>query len=108
MRVNTAELKNNLSRYLRRVRQTGETITVCERNRPVAKLSPLRSEKLSPAREEQKEREALLRRAQKFDITLRLPKTCRPMREIDVEPEVAPDGHTDRATNEWVRGGRDY
>ena len=108
MRVNTAELKNNLSRYLRRVRQTGETITVCERNRPVAKLSPLDGGKQSARGRNQKEREALMRKAEALGIVLRLPQADRPMREIDVEPEVASDGRTDRATIEWVRGDRDY
>jgi len=31
MQVKTAELKNNLSKYLRRVRELGETIIVCDR-----------------------------------------------------------------------------
>src|SRR5947209_19629700 len=35
-----AELKNNLSRYVARVR-AGETITVFDRNRPVARLVPI-------------------------------------------------------------------
>ena len=35
-----AELKNNLSRYVARVR-AGETITVLDRNTPVARLVPI-------------------------------------------------------------------
>jgi len=35
-----AELKNNLSRYVARVR-AGETITVFDRNKPVARLVPI-------------------------------------------------------------------
>jgi len=35
-----AELKNNLSRYVARVR-AGETITVLDRNKPVARLVPI-------------------------------------------------------------------
>lgn len=38
MRVKTAELKNNLSRYLRRVRETGEEIIVCDRDEPIARI----------------------------------------------------------------------
>lgn len=38
-RVGVAELRQNLSRYLRRVRR-GERLIVTERNRPVATLSP--------------------------------------------------------------------
>ena len=38
--VNIAELKNNLSAYLERVRH-GEEVIVKDRNRPIARLMPL-------------------------------------------------------------------
>ena len=41
MKVKTGTLRNNLSRYLKRVRQTGETIIVLDRNTPVAELRPI-------------------------------------------------------------------
>lgn len=40
MEVKTGELRNQLSRYLKRVRQTGDSITVMDRNRPVAEIIP--------------------------------------------------------------------
>ena len=40
MDVKTGNLRNNLSRYLRRVRQTGDTIVVFDRDRPVAEIRP--------------------------------------------------------------------
>ena len=40
MEVKTGELRNQLSRYLNRVRQTGDTIIVLDRNRPVAEIRP--------------------------------------------------------------------
>jgi prevent-host-death family protein len=40
MEVKTGELRNQLSRYLKRVRQTGDVITVLDRNRPVAEIRP--------------------------------------------------------------------
>lgn len=40
MEVKTGELRNQLSRYLKRVRQTGESITVMDRNCPVAEIRP--------------------------------------------------------------------
>jgi len=40
MKVNIGILKNELSKYLQKVRQ-GLEITVTDRNEPVAKLSPL-------------------------------------------------------------------
>jgi prevent-host-death family protein len=36
--VNVAELKNNLSKYLARV-EAGETVVICNRNLPVAKIN---------------------------------------------------------------------
>lgn len=39
--VGTAELKNHLSRYLRRVR-TGERFVVTDHDEPVAELNPVR------------------------------------------------------------------
>ena len=38
-RVGVGELRQNLSRYLRRVEQ-GERLTITDRNRPVAELGP--------------------------------------------------------------------
>jgi prevent-host-death family protein len=38
--VQIAELKNNLSAYLRKVR-TGEEVIICDRNSPIAKIVPL-------------------------------------------------------------------
>jgi prevent-host-death family protein len=40
--VGVAELRQNLSRYLRRV-ERGERLVVTDRNRPVAELGPLSS-----------------------------------------------------------------
>lgn len=39
-RVNIAEARANLSRYLARV-ESGETITLCRRNVPVAEIRPI-------------------------------------------------------------------
>lgn len=41
MEVKTGQLRNNLSRYLKRVRQTGDTIIVMDRNHPIAEIRPL-------------------------------------------------------------------
>jgi len=38
--VQIAELKNNLSAYLRKVR-TGEEVVICDRQSPIAKIVPL-------------------------------------------------------------------
>jgi antitoxin (DNA-binding transcriptional repressor) of toxin-antitoxin stability system len=41
MTVETKELESHLSEYLRKIRSTGETLTVCEQSEPVATLSPI-------------------------------------------------------------------
>jgi len=41
MTVETKELENHLNEYLRKIRSTGETLTVCEHSEPVAMLSPI-------------------------------------------------------------------
>ena len=40
--VQIADLKNNLSAYLRKVR-TGEEVIICDRKSPIAKIVPLRT-----------------------------------------------------------------
>jgi prevent-host-death family protein len=42
MNVESADLENHLDEYLLRVRTTGEVITVCQANEPVAVLSPVK------------------------------------------------------------------
>lgn len=49
MRVKTGSLRNNLSRYLKRVRQTGETIVVLDRDMPVAEIRPFQGEQTENA-----------------------------------------------------------
>lgn len=43
--VKTGILRNHLSRYLKRVRQTGDTIVVLDRNVPVAEIHPFHGDK---------------------------------------------------------------
>lgn len=111
MQIKTAELKNNLSKYLRRVRETGEPITICDRDKPVAVLSPLSPEAVEceEDREWLKERERILKKAKKLGVRLTLSrKRPRPMKELGLHPTLAPDGRTDIKTIDLVRGGRDY
>lgn len=45
MEVKTGALRNHLSQYLKRVRQTGETIVVLDCDVAVAEIRPFRGEK---------------------------------------------------------------
>jgi len=49
MEVKTGSLRNNLSRYLKRVRQTGDTIVVLDRDVPVAEIHPFRGDNAGTA-----------------------------------------------------------
>ena len=106
MNVKTADLKNNLSRYLRRIRATGETILVCDRDRPVATLSPLQ-------RDEDTEwcrvREEAMARAKAAGLEIEMPLR-RPLASVlpRLTPTVAPDGRTDVQTSDLLRQGKSY
>jgi prevent-host-death family protein len=58
MEVSVRELKNHLSKYLRRV-QAGEDVVITSRGRPVARLAPAVEERAG-----EPDREELLRRLQ--------------------------------------------
>jgi len=47
MKINVSEAKAHLGQYLQKVKK-GETVIICERNRPVVQLAPL--EQMHPAR----------------------------------------------------------
>jgi prevent-host-death family protein len=48
MQVSVREMKNNLSKYLRRAR-AGADVVITDRGRPVARLMPMRSKEEEPA-----------------------------------------------------------
>jgi antitoxin (DNA-binding transcriptional repressor) of toxin-antitoxin stability system len=104
--VKTADLKNNLSRYLTQIRHSGETLIVCDRNEPIATLSPLVRDKDVEWR---RYREQALARAKKAGLTIDIPWR-RPTRAAKprVHPTMAPDGRADVRTIDLVRGGREY
>lgn len=45
MEVKTGALRDHLSRYLRQVRQTGDTIVVLDRDQPIAEIRPYQAVK---------------------------------------------------------------
>jgi antitoxin (DNA-binding transcriptional repressor) of toxin-antitoxin stability system len=106
MKVKTADLKNNLSRYLARIRRTGDTIIVCDRDTPVATLSPIAAK---PDEEWARYRRDIMEKAKKAGLLIDLPLQ-RPDRskKVKANPTVAPDGRTDIHTIDLVRKGRDY
>jgi len=106
MRVKTADLKNNLSKYLNRIRDTGETIVVCDRDEPIATLTPIGRD--ADAEWERLRVEALAR-AEKIGIKIEIPPR-RPSRAAkpSARPTLAPDRRRDIRTIDLVRKERDY
>ncbi len=106
MNVKIADLKNNLSRYLARVSETGETIIICDRDTPIATLTPLVRDEDA---EWQRYREECLARAKKIGLQIDIPLHRRDRREKPkAHPTLAPDGRTDIRTIDLVRKKRDY
>lgn len=108
MNVKTADLKNNLSKYLRRVR-AGKTLTVFDRDTAIATISPV---VVAPADQDpawQRERAVIIAKFAKVGLVA-TPPLNRPPKQIfhDIIPVLAPDGRTDINTIDLVRGGRDY
>jgi prevent-host-death family protein len=105
VKVKTAELKNNLSRYLRRVRELGETIVICDRDKPVAVLGPLPTEELDP--KQKVELDEMQLRFAEAGLQLRRP-TVLVTKLPKVRTIPAPDNRTDVVTVEEMRRARDW
>ena len=103
VRVKTADLRNNLSSYIRRIRENGESIVVCDRDRPVAVLSPVVDEN-----ELQWERHkvSMQNLAKRTGMAVRVPAE-RPTNP-DRGPLEAPDGRVDINTVTTMREEREY
>jgi len=106
MNVKTADLKNNLSRYLRHIRETGETILVCDRDEPVATLAPLQRDADA---EWSRFRTEALARAAAAGLAMEIPPRRPAARGFPRGgPRVAADGRTDVQTADLLRQGRPY
>lgn len=105
MKVRVADLKAHLSRHLRHVSETGETLEVCVRENPVAYLTPAGGG--APNADEVKAADALKERLHSAGLTLAKPaSTPRALPAIHVS--VAGDGRTDVATVSSLRAAKDW
>jgi len=100
--VKTGQLKAKLSSYLHRVRAEGATYVVCDRDRPIALLTPLDQ---VPENNWSRQRLALLAQAQASGIQLTIP-TRSPVRPKLVAPPASRSSQ--RPTVEAMRRGRDW
>lgn len=98
MEVKIAELKNNLSRYLHKVSDEGQIIIVCDRDRPVACISPL-----GAVDSWETYRQTALARARQIGIDLEVPASADIKDFHAVRPAKAPDGRTDINTIQMER-----
>jgi antitoxin (DNA-binding transcriptional repressor) of toxin-antitoxin stability system len=73
MEIKTGNLRNNLSRYLKRVRQTGETIVVLDRDKPVAELRPIGGATDQAANDVWAQREHFIQQEGSWNEELELP-----------------------------------
>jgi prevent-host-death family protein len=103
MNVKTAEFKAHLSHYLKQVREMKEVIIICDRDKPVAVVSPIDGVH-SPRPRRMVEREVLKRRG----LTLTPPREEVEMPLCNIEPELAPDRRIDISSIDLVRNGQDY
>jgi antitoxin (DNA-binding transcriptional repressor) of toxin-antitoxin stability system len=92
-----------LSRYIREVRENAETIVVCDRDRPVAVLSPVADETDLDWERHKVEMQALAKRTR---MSVRVPAK-RPT-DSDRKPIVASDGRVDVNTVTAMREERNY
>jgi antitoxin (DNA-binding transcriptional repressor) of toxin-antitoxin stability system len=84
-------------------------LTILDRNRPVARLSPWRGKKAGKKTAWDKERERILAKAARLGIKIQLPeKEPIPLRDLDIAPTPAPDGRTDVNSVVQMRRERDY
>jgi len=109
MQVKTGELRNHLSRYLKRLAQTGESVTILDRNRPVARLVPLKGKRKHADASWEKEKAKLLARAEKLGIKITLTANRpQPMRDLVLPPPSPTEkGSRENAVVE-MRREKDY
>lgn len=109
MEARIADLKNNLSRFLKRMSESGEPITVLDRNTPIAKITPIRSKGRSVKSNWQAESDSLRARAKKAGVKLAVTSVePKPLRLLAVVPQVAPDGRRDINTVAAMRAEKEY
>ena len=95
MRVKTAELKANLSRYVRHVRESGEPVEIFLRDELVAYLTPAEGAHHLTPDEMAKQRDL----ESSFSEAGLICQLARPAVKIPaVNPSVAGDGREDRVT----------
>jgi len=107
MKVKTADLKANLSSYVRKVRETGEPVEILLREEAVAYLTPVSGEKKQTVQEIQGVK-ALERDLADIGLTCQMARPGSKPSDVVPAPVVAGDGRTDLSTIEAIRSEKDW
>lgn len=102
VKVNSADLKTHLGRYLRSVEQESATWEICIRDRTVAYLIPASPSEVASANLPHSPLLALNRAGMKIEMATRF------SRGDLAEPVVAGDGRQDVVTVDEMRRGREW
>ena len=107
MKVKTADLKANLSSYVRKVRETGEPVEILLREEAVAYLTPVYGEKKQTVQEIQ-DMKALERDLAEIGLTCQMARAGSKPSDVTPAPAVAGDGQADVITVESIRSEKDW
>ncbi len=102
MKVNSAELKTHLGKYLRAVEQDAATLEVCVRERTVAYLVPAQQGSRSGAAED-----FPLLALKQAGMKIRMPAAASHGTSLPL-PVLAGDGQVDVVSTDEMRKGRDW
>ncbi len=104
MQVKTAELKANLSRYVRQVRETGEPIEILLRDETVAYLTPAST----PSRVAPEEKAEQIRLEKAFSDSGLTCEWASQRQPVQPSPVSAADGLTDVNSVAAIRAEKDW
>ena len=107
MKVKTADLKANLSSYVRQVRESGEPVEILLREEAVAYLAPISGEQRQTAKQIQ-DMKALERAFKEIGLTCRMGRVGSKPSDVTPAPVVAGDGRTDVNTVDTMRCEKDW
>lgn len=100
MKIKVAKLKANLSKVLKDIEQTGDTVEVCVREAPVAYLTPVKTTK--GKHDPRAEINQLVHAFAGLGMKLHPPASLRQVK-YKISPRTAGDGRRDINTMEMIR-----
>lgn len=105
MKIKVANLKANLSKVLKEIERSGDTVEVCVREAPVAYLTPAKPVKGKPG--SRAEIEQLVHAFAGLGMKLHPPASVRE-EKYTITPRIAGDGRCDISTIEVMRSEKPW